>query len=256
MGVDAADFDGDGDEDLIMGHLTDQTNTLYVNDGSGNFRDTTLSAGLGYPSRSYTTFGTVWLDFDNDGWLDLLTANGTVSIISTLLQQGDPYPLHQPNQLFHHLGGGKFVEVTAEAGAVFDLSEVSRGVALGDIDNDGDMDALMANNAGPVRLLINEVGNHSGWVGFRLFADEPPRDRLGARVEVEREDGSIHWRRVRTDGSFASASDPRILLGLAAEGQVTRFRAHWTGGGGVEEFRSPAIGRYLILYRGRGIAGR
>ena len=256
MGVDAADFDGDGDEDLIMGHLTDQTNTLYVNDGSGSFRDTTLGAGLGYPSRSYTTFGTAWLDFDNDGWLDLMTANGTVSIISALLQQGDPYPLHQPNQLYRHQGGGKFVEVTAKAGAVFELSEVSRGVALGDVDNDGDTDVLLANNAGPARLLINQVGQNSGWVGFRLTAGKSPQDQLGARVEVVRSYGTVHWRRVRPDGSFASANDPRILLGLAAKEGVRSFRAHWPRHLGIGEFRFTVQGKYLILHRTEVVPGR
>ncbi|MFQ5653829.1 MAG: FG-GAP repeat domain-containing protein, partial [Planctomycetota bacterium] len=148
MGVDAADFDGDGDEDLFMTHLTDETNTLYLNDGSGYFDDYSFETGLGVASRAFTGFGTAWFDFDSDGWLDLLIANGAVKTIEALAAAGDPYPLHQKNQLFHNLGNGRFEEITSRAGRVFSLSEVSRGAAFGDLDNDGDPDVLVMNNAG------------------------------------------------------------------------------------------------------------
>ena len=161
MGVDAADFDNDGDDDLFMTHLVGETNTLYVNDGNGLFTDRTNAAGLGTPSRGFTGFGTSWLDYDNDGWLDLFAANGEVRHIEEQVLAGDPHPLRQKNQLFRNLGNGQFVETSDEAGLALDLEEVSRGVARGDLDNDGDSDLIVTNNAGPLRFLLNEVGNQN-----------------------------------------------------------------------------------------------
>ena len=119
MGVDAADFDGDGDEDLFMTHLRQETNTLYINDGKGWFEDRTVSMGLANPSFAHTGFGTAWIDYDNDGWLDLLVVNGAVTRVEEQLERGEPHPLRQPNQLFRNTGNGRY-------------REVSRGVILGD----------------------------------------------------------------------------------------------------------------------------
>ncbi len=125
MGVDAADFDRDGDEDLFMTHLVTETNTLYVNDGTGMFEDATSRVGLGPPSLRYTSWGTHWLDYDNDGWLDIFVANGAVRVIEELARQGDPFPFHETNQLFRNLGNGRFEDVTAAAGPAMALSEVN-----------------------------------------------------------------------------------------------------------------------------------
>ena len=270
MGVTAGDFDGDGDEDLFLTHLIRETNTLYLNDGSGLFEDVTHEAGLDTPSWEFTGFGTAWFDFDNDGWLDLLAANGEVKVIPELEARGDPHPLHQTNQLFRNLGAGapsarpgsdrsgargavRFEEVTARAGDVFKLSEVSRGVAVGDVDNDGDSDVLLLNNNGPARLLINGVGQDSHWLGLRLAGGEPARDRLGAWVEIVRAGRPSLWRRAATGGSFLSASDPRILVGLGDSEAVERVVVHWPGGG-VEQWSNVEAGRYTTLREGTGRA--
>ncbi len=251
MGIDAGDFDADGDDDLFMTHLGMETNTLYVNDGSGFFEDRSAIVGLGAPSMAYTGFGTAWFDFDNDGWLDLLVANGAIRTLQSLVHAGDPFPLHQPNQLFRNLGNGRFEEVTGQAGAVFELSEVSRGAAFGDVDNDGDIDVLLTNNNGRARLLINNVGHRHRWVGFRLVGGDPPRDMLGARVGVFRDDGPTLWRRARTDGSYASANDPRVLVGLGDATTVSRVRVVWPSGQ-VEDWTDIAIDRWLTLHEGTG----
>ena len=251
MGVDAGDFDNDGDDDLFVTHLVTQTNTLYVNEGSGLFEDRTTLSGLGFPSLPYTGFGTLWFDFDNDGWLDVLVVNGAVNTIRTLTQAADPHPLHQRNQLFRNLGNGRFEDVSDRAGAVFALSEVSRGAAFGDLDNDGDVDVLVTNNNGRARLLLNQIGNRNRWLGLRLVGRGAPRDMLGARVGVFRSDGPPLWRRARTDGSFASANDPRVLVGLGDARTVPRVRVVWPSGA-VEEWTDVPVDQWLTLTEGTG----
>ena len=244
MGVDAGDFDGDGDEDLFMTHLDGETNTLYLNDGGGFFVDQTPLSGLDRPSWSFTGFGTAWFDFDGDGRLDLLTTNGAVKRIESLVLAGDPYPIHQTNQLFHNAGGGRFEEVTELGGPAFALSEVSRGAAFGDLDNDGDTDVVVTNNAGSPRLLLNR-GRPRRWAGARVLATPGPRDALGARAVFGARGGTTIWRRVRTDGSYASANEPRVLAGLGASDGLEWLRVE--AAGGAREWRRPPADRYLIL---------
>ncbi len=254
MGGAAADVDGDGDEDLFLSHLTGETNTLYLNDGQGLFQDVTVRTGLGSPSLRMTGFGTGFFDYDNDGWLDVLVVNGAVRNIDELASSGDSFPLHQPNQLFRNLGKGdggadRFLEVTEDAGEVFELSEVSRGAAFGDVDNDGDTDVVVMNNNGPTRLLINQVGQDKTWLGLRLVDASGRSDRLGTLVEVELSNGRSLWRRVRTDGSYASASDPRLLFGLGDAVSVAVVRVHWPSGD-VESWLNLALDRYHVLREG------
>ena len=256
MGVDAADFDGDGDEDIFLTHLERQTNTIYVNEGGGWFSDKTLAAGLGAPSVAFTSFGTAWLDYDNDGWLDLVIANGAVQVIAKLALAKDPFPLHQPNQLFRNLGKGaggtvRFEDVTARAGPAFELSEVSRGAAFGDLDNDGDTDVVIVNNNGPARLLRNDAGNAAAWLGLRLIDPATGRDAIGARVAVRLEGGRTLWRRVRADGSFAAANDPRVLLGLGSAKKVEEARVVWPDGS-EEVWADLPVRRYTTLNKGEG----
>jgi hypothetical protein len=252
MGVDAGDFDGDGDEDLFLSHDTQETNTLYVNDGTGWFQDRSTETGVGPPSLPFTGFGAGWVDYDNDGWLDLFVANGAVRRMGEAKVTVDPFPLRQTNQLFANLGNGRFREVTGEAGAAFRAAAVGRGAAFGDVDNDGDVDVLVANNSGPPALLLNQIGSRNRWVGLRLL-DAAGRDALGARVALELDSGGTLWRRVHTDGSYASASDPRLVIGLGQAG-VRGLRVHWPGGR-VEDWPPPEPGRYTVLREGGGRPG-
>jgi hypothetical protein len=254
MGVDAGDFDGDGDEDLFMTHLRRETNTLYLNRGDGSFEDGTVRTGLGQASWDYTGFGSGWLDYDNDGRLDLIAVNGAVRQLEALVQAGDPFPIHQPNLLFRNLGDARFEDVTDRAGSVFTLSEVSRGAAFGDVDNDGDVDVVIVNNGGALRLLINEVGHDRSWVGLRLV-DGSGRDALGAWVGVVPAGASPRWRRVRTAGSYASSHDPRVLVGLGDAASVERVEVVWPDGV-RETFDGPPVGRYTELRQGGGVRAR
>jgi hypothetical protein len=247
MGVDAGDFDNDGDEDLVMTELAGEGTNLYVNDGAGTFEDRGSPSGLEAITLPYTGFGTAWFDFDNDGWLDLLAVNGTVQIIEALRQARDPFPLHQRKLLLKNLGNGRFEDVTDRAGMVFRMSEVGRGASFGDIDNDGDIDVVVANNNGPTRLLVNNIGNRAHWIGLRLVG-EGDRDMLGTRVEIVRKAGSL-WRRVRSDGSYASANDPRVLAGLGDSAEPARVRVRWPDGR-VEERSDLPIDRYSTVKEG------
>ena len=249
MGVDAGDFDNDGDEDLFVTNWLDQMNVLYMNDGSGNFEDRRAASGLGPPSLAKTGFGTAWFDFDNDGWLDLFVANGGVATIEALARAKDPFPLRMTPQLYRNLGNGQFENVSARAGAVFKLAEVGRGAAFGDIDNDGDVDVVMGNAAGRTRLLINNVGHRNHWLGLRLVGAHTPRDMLGARVEVIRKNGPALWRRARSDGSYASANDPRVLVGLGQAADAPRVKVIWPSGR-AEEWPEVAIDRWTTLKEG------
>ena len=255
MGVDAGDVDNDGDEDLFLAHLSKETNTLYRNSGRAQFQDATLQAGLANPSWEATGFGTAFFDADNDSWLDILVFNGAVKILEDLASQGDPYPLHQQNQIFRNLGDGSFEETTDVAGKVFELSEVSRGAALGDLDNDGDTDVLLANNNGPARLLENRVSDREGsnghhWLGLRAVG-VGGRDMLGAWIEIRRPNGNSLWRRVGTGGSYASARDPRVLIGLGESPEVGAVHIRWPDGE-LEEFSIDGVDRYHVLTQGRG----
>ena len=220
MGVTAADFDGDGDEDIFKTNLTNEGSNLYIDDGRGNFHDASTELGLFLPTFPYTGFGTEWFDYDNDGRLDLFIANGAVNRIESL--RGTPYPFGQPNLLFHNEGDGKkFRDVTPAAGPVFALSEVSRGAAFGDINNDGAVDIVVTNNNGPVRLLLNQSRslNRNHWLLVHLQAKQ------GDRVWDRRQGGtppsrSKIVRRVHTDSSYLSASDVRVHFGLGQDPKI------------------------------------
>ncbi len=253
MGVDAGDFDCDGDEDLFMTHLADEKNTLYLNLGKGMFEDRSYESGVGNPAVHNTAFGTLLFDYDNDGWLDIFVANGAVTIIEAQAAAKDSWPFHQSNQLFRNQGNGTFKETTKEAGAAFKLSEVGRGAAFGDVDNDGDTDVLITNNNGPVRLLLNQVGQRNHWVGLRLLEAKAKRDALGAKVVLTRKQKPDLLRRVRTDGSYVSSHDPRVLFGLSHHNEAVKALVSWPSGR-REQWDNLTLDKYTTLHEGEGRA--
>jgi len=250
MGVDAGDYDNDGDEDIFITNWLAQMNILYQNQGNAVFEDRKAASGLGAPSLAKTGFGTAWLDFDNDSWLDLMTLNGSVSMIEAQARAKDPFPLKMLNQLFRNLGNGRFEDVSARGGEPFKLLDVSRGAAFGDIDNDGDEDVVVGTANGPTRLFINNVGNKNHWLGLRLIG-VGGRDMIGARVSIVRPSGPTIWRRSRSDGSYASANDPRVLVGLGTSTAAVTVRVQWPDGK-MEEWADQAIDRWTTLKQGSG----
>lgn len=252
MGVILADLTDDALEDIFLTHFADETNTLYVPDADGYFSDQSDESGLGLPSLPFTAFGVGAVDLENDGDLDIATLNGEVRIILEQQAAGDPFPVKQRNQLFRNLGGGQFEEISSSAGPRLSELGVGRGLAVGDVDNDGDGDILMSDNNGPARLLLNTMGQDQAWIGLRLVDGTPPRDQVGARVDLLRGGGRPPLvRRVQTASGYLSSGDPRVLFGLGDDPTFERLRVTWPSGE-VEEWPSMEAGRYQTLVRGRG----
>ena len=249
MGICSGDIDGDGNEDLFMAHLMGETNTLYISDGTGLYQDRTLAFGLAAPSFPFTSFGASMIDYDNDGWLDLFLASGAVRIIEQYAALGDPYPLHQPNQVYRNVDGKKFEDVSTIAGKDVALSEVSRGAAMGDIDNDGDSDIVVFNNNGHVRLYQNQSGQDHEWIGLKLWDPKLNRDALGTVVRLYRTGAKPLVRRARTEGSYCSTNDVRLLLGLAKNTIVEKIEITWPDGS-RETCSKPSVGAYSTLIKG------
>jgi hypothetical protein len=231
MGIASGDFDADGHEDLFVTNIIGETFALYVNDGKGNFEDARVRAGLAAPTAAFTGFGTDWFDYDNDGRLDLFVANGAVNVIEA--QRGQPRPFRMRNQLFHNSGEGRFTETSAEAGTAFARAGISRGAAFGDLDNDGDVDVVVTDNGGPAQLLLNQAvenGGTSHWLTLSVRQPATNRFAVGAWIGVERTGKPTLWRRVRTDGSYLSASDTRVHFGLGSFPGITAIVIQWPDG--------------------------
>ncbi len=177
-----------------------------------------------------------------------MIANGAVQSIEEQARARQAYPLRQRNLLLHNAGDGRF-EKEARAGAAFDRAGVSRGLAAGDLDNDGGVDVVIAESNGPVRVLRNQVGARNPWIGLRLLSGK--RDAYGARVEIRRKGAPPMWRRVRADGSYLSAQDPRVLAGLGSNTALEAIVVHWPGGA-VETFAPPPLRAYTTLREGAG----
>jgi enediyne biosynthesis protein E4 len=254
MGVAVADADGDGKEDLFVVNLMREGATLYRKEGISPkglplFEDVTRKSGLYTITFPYTGFGTGWFDFDNDGLLDLFIANGAVTLREE--QRGQPSPFQEKNLLIRNLGG-KFTDVSAQAGEVFQRLGIARGAAFGDIDNDGDIDVLIINNNGPARLLLNDAARGAGWLQLRLEGNgKVNRDALGARVALYRDGAPTLVRRVHTDSSYCSASDRRVHFGLNGKAAIRAIEVTWPDGS-REKWDAPVAGRVVNLVRGTG----
>ena len=252
MGTAAIDIEDDGDLDLFVTHLRDETNTLWRNRG-GNFQDSTPALGLGAPSLPFTGFGTGFFDFDRDGLLDVLVANGAVTRNRVAYEPGDPYA--EPMLLFRGLraedGASRYEEVLPRGGTTAPLTVNGRGAAFGDLDGDGDIDAVVVDNGGPVRLLENVAAPGRRWVGLSVL-ERSGRLALGARVWIEC-GGRRYHRTVESASSYCASNDPRVFCGLGdgpADASVD-VEVHWVGGE-VERFGPLAPGSLHVVRRGEG----
>ena len=249
MGVAAADFDADGDYDLLLTHNSLETNTLYLNSGKGLFVDATNRLGLGISSVPFTGFGLSWNDFDNDGFVDVFIANGAVVVQESLRGSQDAFVQH--NQYYRGSASGfSSVDGRQVWGAITPL--VGRGLATGDVDSDGDLDILVSNNSGAARLYLNQSGGERS-VRVQLRADSPNTYGIGATVGLHFQDGSSVWRRVHRDGSYLSSSEPVAHFGISPGSNVSHAEVHWPGAG-TERFPAPLPGALTTLRQGDGQA--
>jgi hypothetical protein len=225
MGVAAADFDGDGDDELFVTNFDDDVNTLYRNDGR-SFRDISAATGLSATSRNVLSWGCALADLDLDGDRDLFVANGHVY---PRAETDDPRTSYrQPNQVYESRGG-RLVDVSSEAGPGLSVREASRGVAIGDFDADGDVDAFVVNlNARPT-LLVNESERAGHWLAVRLQGAGANTEAIGARVTVRAGDLLLSAER-RAGGSFLSTDSPWLHFGLGPRARVDEIRVRWPGG--------------------------
>ncbi len=243
MGVAASDYDRDGDTDLLVVNLTGQTDSLFRNTGS-YFEDGTVSAGLSRETKRYTRFGVALTDFDNDGWLDLYEANGAVMRSRETAATDD---FAEPNSLWRGLAGARFEPVHPPGGTVQPLTYTSRGLAIGDVDNDGGLDLLIVNRDGPANLLMNQVGDRGQWVRFSV------QNRQGAPAYGAMVSGVIDgvhvYRDVQPAGSYLASNDPRVHFGMGTVRQIRDVVVHWPGGE-REEFGNFEAGQIVVLRRG------
>ena len=250
MGVAAGDYDNDGLFDLFVTNHQREPNSLYRNLGNGLFADVTFGSGLGIPSLSSLAMGTVFFDYDNDGDRDLFVANGHLDDNVEWFDAGVTYA--QPNQLFRNDGNGRFTEVTNSAGPGLALKQVSRGVAVGDYDNDGDLDLVVSNNNQPAALLRNDGGNQNHWLALRLVGAGVPfsnRDGIGARIKVVA-GGLAQVDEVRGGSSWLSQNDLRVFFGLGEKRQVDLVEIRWPSGV-VQQLRSVKVDQVLTVYEPR-----
>jgi hypothetical protein len=227
MGVAVGDFDGSGRESIYVTNMVGEGNNLYRNLGGGNFRDIARDVGLLLPSLGMTGFGTAWLDVFNDGRLDLFVTNGGVITVES--QRGQPWPYRMRNQLFRNTGRG-FVDISDSGGAALRAPVVGRGLAVGDLANDGGMDVVVINNNGPLQVLRNEVGPKHHWLEVKLDAVTMNHEGLGAYVALCKDEHRPIWRRVHAEDSFLSSSDVRVHFGLADDGGPQSIAVRWLDG--------------------------
>ena len=244
MGVDSGDYDADGKPDLYVTNFSDDYNTLYRNDGSGLFSDVTYRARLGEPTFPYLGWATRFLDVEHDGDLDLFVVNGHIWPEVDRVASGTWYA--QSNQLFLNTGEGTFVEASKEAGLV--EKRLGRGAAFGDIDEDGDVDLVIANMHARPTLLLNESEDEGHWLQLLLVGRSSNRDGVGARVSVNTS-GKKQVQTAKSGGGYLSSHDPRLHFGLGKTVSADKVTVRWPSGG-TEELGALRGDRVYVVLEG------
>jgi hypothetical protein len=262
MGIAYGDVDGDGLPDVFVTHLTEETNTLWRQGPAGTFRDQTGPANLAVPRRRGTGFGTVFADFDHDGWLDVAVVNGRVRratqpdprATGPRLPGLDLTPYCERNQLFVNDGTGRFRDASGENGVFCAAPGVYRGLAAGDVDGDGAVDLLVTAIGGKTRLYRNVAPNRGHWLIVRALDPALRRDAYGARVEA-RAGGRTWLRWVNPEVSYLSSNDPRCHFGLGPHDRVESLAVTWPDGR-AEEFPGVPTNQAVTLRKGEGRPAR
>jgi hypothetical protein len=249
MGVDAADFNGDGRQDLFVANVDQEMFSLYKNDGDEFFSDVAAPHGVAQATRLLSGWGLKFFDYDNDGFVDLLLANGHPDDMIEKYSQQVRY--QEPLVLFHH-DGTKLANVSQQAGPVFQKMFPARGLAVGDYNNDGRIDALIGNNGQAPALLKNNAGEGNHWIGLRLQGTSCNRDAVGATITWS-SNGTRRSRYKSNGGSYLSSHDMREVLGLGPAAKVDWVEIKWPQPSGrVERFTDLPVDRYVTIVEGKG----
>jgi hypothetical protein len=250
MGVDLGDYDRDGDLDLFVTNFQGEFNTLYRNDQSRFFTDVSSYAGVGRPSLRRLGFGSAFADLDNDGFLDVVVANGHILDNTAELTEGSSYP--QRNHLFWNRGDGRFQEVM-EAGPGFQIVKVSRGLAVADTDADGDLDLLFMNSDDRPDLLRNETPSGNS-LRLLLIGRRSNRDAVGARLVLDLGEEESTTTEVRAGSGYASQNELIVHVGLGTRTQIQNVTIQWPGSG--EQTMGPLqAGELALVVEGLGVIG-
>ena len=252
MGTDAADTTGSGRSDLIVTHLDQQLARLYQNVGEGYFEDATFRSKISYATFHLSGFGTRFMDYDNDGARDLFMANGHV--LDNIQRYHAETTYAEPKLMFRNVGHGIFENVSDQLGADFLLPRVSRGAAIGDFDNDGDLDIIISNNGQAPQLLRNDGGNANHWFQLLLIGTRSNRDAVGARVKVTAGDLVLYDEK-KGGMSYQSAQDPRLHFGLGQHSTVEEVEIKWPSGE-LTKLTNIKSDQILAIEEGKGLVYR
>jgi len=249
MGIDTGDYDGDGRLDVVITNLDFEMHTLHRGLDRGMFAYASTESGIGFPTLPFVGFGVSFLDYDNDGLLDIAIADGHILDNAPKYRAGSTYM--QRKLLFHNTTGRRFVEVGRTSGPAFTAERVSRGLAVADIDNDGDLDLLVTNNGQDAELLRNDGGNRGNSLLVRLRGRAPNTDAIGARVRVTA-GSKTQFRDVKAGSSYLSQSDLRAHFGLGSESRVERIEVLCPGGV-IESVPGVAANQIVTIQQGKGV---
>ncbi len=250
MGLAVGDYDNDGRVDFHITNFSDDSNVLYHNDGEANFTDVTFQAGLGEPTIPFLGWGTSFIDFDNNGWLDLFVANGHVYPAVDAHQWGTSWA--QQPLLFRNLQNGKFERVGAAPGSGLSLALPGRGLAIGDLDNDGRTDLVINNIDAKPTILRNVDASPGHWLDLRLVGDvskKSPKDAIGSIAYLTT--GKLRQRMDVVSGAvYCSQNDPTLHFGLGAATKIDKLEIQWPNGT-VETFNIPAVNKTYTIVQGK-----
>jgi len=227
MGADFRDVNNDGLPDIWHVAVEREKFPLYINDGKGSFDDRTTASGLGV-TADMSGWGNGIVDFDNDGWKDLFVARSNVMDNISEINPERQYP--EPNSVFRNMGNGKFEDVSSTAGPDFQLAAPHRGVAFGDLDNDGRVDMVVSVLNGPAKLFHNISENKNHWILLKLVGTKSNRMGIGAQIHITMEDGKSQWNEVTTAVGYASSSDSRVHFGLGKNERIKEVEIRWPSG--------------------------
>jgi hypothetical protein len=235
--------------DIYVTHLDRELNRLYKNNADGTFLDATYEAGLGNYAHTYSGFGTKFIDYDNDGLPDIFVANGHILDNVPLFNPAVTY--QEPKLMYRNNGRGKFIDVSDQLGVDFGVRRVSRGVAVGDFDNDGDLDILINNNGQPPQLLRCDISNPNNWLVLKLIGTKSNRQGIGARVKVASGD-LVQYAQSMGGTSYCSSHDKRLFFGLGRRAKVDSIEIRWPSGV-KDRLEGLAPNRFLTVQEGKGL---